>query len=354
MNQYLMFLLLAFSFMCKLNASPLLMKDLPPENIFSEIEFREQISDLSFSELNKRVELTNLQKDYLLYNKINEIDVDTLLAENVTELQSFINIKPQAYGKHPEGPIAIAYFDVASLVKSKLYQHKIHKSYLQLLKSYNKGGEQVLQEAIMSNEKLAIEAYKKLFQNIAFDSLLQLSDLLLEEQQPSKAIIPLLIIAANRTEFPRYYQYVLRHSSSPEANRLLSKVPKVFVAKEAAELLIDIADNNLNLASHALVLLGKLTPDDAGLEYLLLRLKDPKVGSSAAYALSHQLNRSDTALYDFLSHLIQSKSSSRTLVANAILCIKLGEKVLTKNQQEELLSNIRYRDIKQEALTWLQ
>ncbi|RDX37659.1 hypothetical protein DZA50_01675 [Kangiella sp. HD9-110m-PIT-SAG07] len=330
---------------------PLLISEVPTHQMYSE----EDINDIKLQEVisHKGNEQNTLEKEYSLFQKIKNINSNSLSPDQVEFLKTASKHQATAYTQHPEGPIAVQIFDVASLAKHKLFLHDV-----ELQKS-------TLEPFWDSNPSLFVK--KSLESSVNAQAA---KALLNEKGELSSVNVELLVDAYSSTDNIKGHsllqQLVAKTSSmkaaqallnsshkSPIKHQLLSSLEKYFSEIDQETLLREQVTTKSELTSQALIEYGKLPLSVIKIDILYSKLSDAEVGASSAFALSKILKVSSD--YSQLLNNLKEKKNSRIETANSLLALKMANSPDANHVLRKVLENdyIQFDDIKAEVTTWL-
>lgn len=330
---------------------PLLISEVPSNQVYSE----ERIADVKSQDLAalKGYPEDSLVNEYLLLNKVSDLNPEALSEGDISFLKQVANHKVTAYKQHPEGPIAVPIFDIASLAQHKLLLWKVHSKKLEF--------DSLLQSnldlfATMSTENnINVQAAKGSLQDSPALSVASV-DLLVNNYSQHEAANSLVLLEALVEKSGSYKAAeVLLNSphNSPLKHQLLSRLEQYFSEHEQEALLKEQISNKSNLASQAIIEYAKLPSGVLEVDVLYANLSDKTLGASSAFALSRVLNASSD--YSKVVDFLKQHRSSRYAVANCLLALKLANTDDSKAQLRDILEQdyIQFEDIKAEVNSWL-
>ena len=330
---------------------PLLITDINHKQIFSENRILFELEQLKDPQFLKKHKPSIFQKEYLLYQDIQDLSIEKLTREELSFIKQMTLYQSHAFKKHSEGPIAVAIFDVASLAKSKWFQHQALTKFNQL-KALNADNVNAVYSLVQHSSlpyefRAAILTVQDYNPKQASDLIsLLLNDTSLSQTKKNTLLYEAALVSANANDLSQ----VLQSISGPESHKLLDKAQKVMQPNDYKLLLEHIIENNTPLASQAIIKYSSLNLIDINL--LINKLSDQKLGASAAFALSQALDLDLNKLLSLAVH----KKSDRVLVANALLALKLNGSHQARTLLKAAVSNkdIAFTDISEEVSRWLR
>lgn len=331
---------------------PTLISEVPPNQLYNENDIL-AIKDSAAKEF-KNSGQNSLIKEYSLYQKINLLDPVNLTSAQLSFLKSNIKHQTEAFKRHPEGPIAVPVFDIASLAKYKLFLHHVEQEKIKLKPFFNSNLAIFAQKSLDS--PASVQASKALLAESNDLSLLDTEQLINSYKVANhKAALPLLLTLVQQKRSLEAAKAIL-HSSfqSPLKHQLLRNLDKYFRAEQRETLLREHISAKSKLSSQALAEYGKLPQSVIKIELLYTNLSDPSLGASSAFALAKVLKESSD-ISVLKSHL-QYQKNSRLGMANTLLALKLMDTSASKQLLQEALEQdyVQFDDMKAEVKTWLK
>lgn len=330
---------------------PLLISEVPSNQVYSE----ERIADVKNQSLAalKSYPEDSLVNEYLLFNEVSDINPEALSESDIKFLKQVANHKVTAYKQHPEGPIAVPIFDIASLAQHKLLLGEVHSKKLEFDSLLQSNPELF---ATMSTENnINVQAAKGSLQD---SPALQMAtvDLLVNSYSHHEGANGLMLLEAlvEKSGSHKAAEVLLNSPhNTPLKHQLLSRLEQYFSEHEQEALLKEQISNKSNLASQALIEYAKLPSGVLELDVLYSNLSDKTLGASSAFALSRILKVSSD--YSKVVDFLKQHRSSRYAVANCLLALKLTNTPDSKSQLRDILEQdyIQFEDIKAEVSTWL-
>ena len=331
---------------------PLLITDLPPNQVYSQqqlIQFEQKIN----SDEQLKGNLNGLEKDYLLYQQLLNIDPDNVTEQQRELIFNSVQHKPGAYRSHEEGPVAMPVYDVRSLAGSKLleYQVSLQKPEVEDLLNTNVS-------------KFVEKTASDYFSYWAGKSILRKADSLPE------SVINQLIngYSSNSSYFSHSMLYqVMKMSGKKEAvmavlekselyfqkHNLLQNLSEYVSVQEQEKILREVIVQNNRLSSQALLNYAKLPESVKKTELFYELLSDPKLGSSSAAVLAESLKNGSN--HQRIVSMVKSNQGSRDTIANSLLALWLSDTRAAKAALRELLQgeHIPFEDMQAEVELWL-
>ncbi len=352
MNSYRFMMLLGMMLSMEqaIAGGPLLMKDISPSQLYSEKEIQQQTA---IAKTNQKSQLSILQQEFLTLTKINQLEASSLTTQDLELLESAIQYQSKAFKKHPEGPLPIAIFDIASAAKFKLKQHHVWLKSQTLENLYSSDWNGFKQRFLESEDVLSTseqEAKLELVKKLTTKEALFLA----EQLKSSRSLQdPLLIETILQSKNMDYLSLLLSKLQSPKAHQILNKNISQLAKPVQAELLKSVIENNTYLASQALNQYAKLPNAYRSKNWLTSKLKDQHLGSSVAMAIAQS---NDLLMYEELSAIVTNQKSERTEVANALLALRFAKNEVADEHLKKLVEGkyIHFDDMQQEAQRWLK
>ena len=331
---------------------PTLISEVPPNQLYNESDIL-AIKDSAVKEF-KSGGQNSLTKEYVLYQEINSIDPQSLTTEQLSFLKSNTKHQTEAFKRHPEGPIAVPVFDIASLARYKLFLHQVELEKEQLNPIFNSSLDTFAQKSLES--PATIQASKALLAESNDLSLLD-TELLINSYKTANHddALPLLFALVEQKHSLEAAKAVLQSSfQSPLKHQLLSNLDKYFSAEQRETLLREHISAKSKLSSQALAEYGKLPQSVIKTELLYANLSDPSLGASSAFALANVLKKSSDV--SILKSHLQHKKKSRLHTANTLLALKLADTAASRQLLQEALEQdyVQFDDMKAEVKTWLK
>lgn len=353
--------LVAFKSTQAVEKGPLLISEVPSGQVYSDSD----ITALKNQDIEayKGSSSNSLAKEYLLYTKVKATAVSNLSDAELSFLNQASEHKATAFQRHPEGPIAVPVFDVASLAKHKLFMADVNRQYKKLLPLLHSDPASF---AEMSTKTPAhTQAAKQLLERTASEKngavssgaiTSTVTNLLVDNYRNSDSQSSLVFLKAlveTTHNYTAAEAVLTSKHKSPLKHQLLESLDGYFSDSEQEALLKQLITDKSELASQALIKYGQLPVSTLDADILYRTLSDPKLGASSALSIA-RLFESSPDYAQVMEHL-KANQKSRVATANSLLVLKLTNSAGSKAALQDILNKdyIQFEDMKVEVSSWL-
>ncbi|AKE51656.1 hypothetical protein [Kangiella geojedonensis] len=353
--------LVAFKSSQAVERGPLLMSEVPSDQVYSESDITAiKSQDI---EAHKSTATNSLAQEYQLYIKVKAMAVRGLSDEEISFLNQASRHKATAFQRHPEGPIAVPVFDVASLAKHKLFMADVYHQQKELSPLLNADPASFarMSTATPANTqaaKLLLEgSVPKADGEVSSASISSTMTNLLVDQykhidsESSLVLLKALVEATHN--YSAAEALLTSKQKSPLKHHFLENLGNYFSEREQEVLLKQLIANESELASQALIKYGQLPLSILDADLLYTKLADPKLGASSALSIARLLETSPD--YARVINHVKAHQKSRAATANSLLVLKLADTAESKAALQDILDKgyLQFEDMKVEVYTWL-
>lgn len=330
---------------------PLLISEVPANQVFTDNEIiavkRQDISSLKSQPTNALV------SDYLYFLSASEIKPEQAKQTDLELLRSAALYKPSAYQEHPEGPIAVPIFDVASLAKHKLLQIEVYAKRSEFLSLLQASPERFA--SLSTSNRVNLHAAKIVLQDTVSIAPAVI-DILIDtysSQDGQEGLVLLSVLVDTQKSYKAAEALFDSNLKSPHKHQLLRSLSRHFSDSQQKMLLEQLIKRRSELASQAIIEYSRLPLSMINSELFYTYLSDENLGASSAYALSRFINREGD--YSKLINYLTSNRSSRHAVANGILALKFVNTTESRAYLKQFMESdaMLFEDMKAEVATWL-